>query len=138
MSLGALLAMSVLGFAEWTSDYSQALKTAKAQNKPVLADFTGSDWCGWCMKLDREVFSTSEFKSFADKNLVLLKVDFPRGHRLPASVTAQNEKLASRYGVRSFPTVLVLHPDGKVAGKLGYQPGGPRSFISAVEKTAQR
>ncbi len=137
--MGALLAMSVfVSAAPWLNDYSQALKTAKAQNKSVLADFTGSDWCSWCMKLDREVFSTSEFKTFADKNLVLLKVDFPRGHRLPASVSAQNEKLASRYGVRSFPTVLVLNSDGSVAGKLGYQPGGPRPYIASVEKAAKR
>jgi thioredoxin-related protein len=136
LTLGALLVMSAfVSAAEWLTDYGQALKLAKEQNKAVLMDFTGSDWCGWCMKLDREVFSTSEFQNFADKRLVLLKVDFPRRRALPADQTAHNDRLASRFGVQAFPTIIVLRPDGSKAGQLGYEPGGPRRFIASVEKS---
>jgi len=119
---------------EWLTDYAQALTTAKAQNKPVVMDFTGSDWCGWCIKLDREVFSAADFKTYAAKNLVLLKVDFPRRTALPAQEQAQNDKLAAQYGIQGFPTVVVLKPDGSKAGELGYLPGGPKAFIAALEK----
>ena len=135
LSLGAFIMMGAYAVAaEWFTDYNQALRTASEQKKPVLIDFTGSDWCMWCMKLDREVFATGEFKSFADKNLVLLKVDFPQRSPLPQAQAAKNEQLAGRYGVRGFPTVVVLRPDGTKAGTLGYQPGGPKAFIASVEK----
>lgn len=119
---------------EWLVNYAQALSTAKAQNKSVLIDFTGSDWCSWCMKLDREVFNKEEFKTYAAKRLVLLKADFPRRKALPAQERAQNEQLAIQYGVQGFPTVIVLKPDGSKAGELGYMPGGPKAFIAELEK----
>ena len=130
-------ALSLCSFAtadEWLTDYAKALLQAKAQNKPVLIDFTGSDWCGWCMKLDREVFSLEEFKSYAAEKLVLLKIDFPRRKALPAAETAQNEKLSSQFRIEGFPTIVVLKPDGTRAGQLNYMPGGPKVFISALEK----
>jgi thioredoxin-related protein len=120
--------------AEWLTDYKQAQEEAKARNKLVLLNFTGSDWCGWCIKLDREVFSTPEFKDYASKNLVLLEADFPHGKPQPATVRKQNEELAMRYQVIGFPTILVLNGDGKVVGELGYTPGGPSAFIAELEK----
>lgn len=135
LTLTAILSLSAFASAEeWLTDYAKALSQAKAQNKPVLMDFTGSDWCGWCMKLDREVFSVQQFKSYADQKLVLLKLDFPRRKMLPANEKQQNEKLASQFGIQGFPTVVVLRPDGTKAGELGYTPGGPQAFISALEK----
>ena len=135
LTAAALVSMGTWASAdEWLTDYAQALSTAKAQNKPVLIDFTGSDWCGWCMKLDREVFSKTEFKSYAAQKLILLKVDFPRSKPLPAKEQAQNQQLATQYGIQGFPTVVVLKPDGSKAGELGYQPGGPKAFIGALEK----
>jgi len=131
----AILSLGSFGFAdEWLTDYAKAIAQAKAQNKPVLVDFTGSDWCGWCIRLDREVFSLQDFKSYAAQKFILLKIDFPRSKALPAAEQAQNEKLASRYQVQGFPTVLVLNPNGSKAGELGYLPGGPQAFISALEK----
>jgi len=119
---------------EWLTDYAQARAAAKAQAKPVLIDFTGSDWCIWCMKLDREVFSKEEFKTYAAKRLILLKVDLPERKALPARQQAQNEQLVAQYGVQGFPTLIVLKPDGSKAGELGYTPGGPKAFIAELEK----
>jgi thioredoxin-related protein len=84
--------------------------------------------------LDREVFSTPEFKDYASKNLVLLEADFPHAKPQPASVRKQNEELAMRYQVIGFPTILVLNGEGKVVGELGYTPGGPGAFIAELEK----
>jgi protein disulfide-isomerase len=139
LSLAALLTLGSLASAdEWLTDYAKALAQAKAQNKPVLIDFTGSDWCGWCIKLDKEVFSLEDFKSYAAQKLVLLKVDFPRRKALPAEESAQNQKLASQFKIQGYPTIIVLKPDGSKAGELGYMPGGPKAFISALEKVAPK
>jgi len=135
LALAALVSMGTWASAdEWLVDYAQALTTAKAQAKPVLIDFTGSDWCSWCMKLDQEVFSKEEFKTYAAKKLILLKADFPRRKALPAQQQAQNEQLATKYGIQGFPTVIVLKPDGSKVGELGYTPGGPKAFIAELEK----
>lgn len=135
LTLAVLVSIGTWASAdEWLTDYAQALTTAKAQSKPVLIDFTGSDWCGWCIKLDREVFSKEEFKNYAAQKLILLKVDFPRRKALPAREQAQNEQLATQYGIQGFPTVVVLKPNGSKAGELGYMPGGPKAFIAEIEK----
>jgi protein disulfide-isomerase len=139
LTAAAILTLGSFASAdEWFTDYAKALLQAKAQNKPVLIDFTGSDWCGWCMKLDKEVFSMDDFKAYAAQKLVLLKIDFPRRKELPAPEKAQNEKLASQFSVRGFPTVIVLKSDGSKAGELGYTPGGPKAFISQLEKVIPR
>ncbi len=120
--------------AEWLTDYKKAQEAAKASNKLVLVNFTGSDWCGWCIKLDREVFSTPQFKEYASKNLVLMEADFPRAKLQSVSVKKQNEELAMQYQVIGFPTIVVLNGVGKVVGELGYTPGGPSAFIAELEK----
>src|SRR5204863_4150547 len=83
----------------WLTSLEQAQKEAQAKNRLLLMDFTGSDWCGWCIMLDKEVFSKPEFKDYASKNLVLLELDFPRSKKMPPEVIAQNEKLAVKYGI---------------------------------------
>lgn len=132
----ALLTSSV--FAEgkpgWLTDYKQAQESAKSGKKLLLLDFTGSDWCGWCIKLDKEVFSKPEFKEYASKNLVLMEVDFPRTKQLSATEQSQNEQLAQQHGIQGFPTIVVLNSDGKKVGEIGYTPGGPSAFIAELEK----
>ena len=118
----------------WLTSYAQAQKEAQAQHKLLLMDFTGSDWCGWCIMLDKEVFSKPEFKDYANKNLVLLELDFPRSKRMPPEITAQNERLMMKYGIQGFPTVVVFDSEGKPLGALGYQQGGPQAFIAELEK----
>jgi len=118
----------------WLTSLDQAQKEAQTKNRLLLMDFTGSDWCGWCIMLDKEVFSKPEFKEYANKNLVLLELDFPRMKKMPPEVTAQNEKLAIKYGIQGFPTVVVFDSNGKPLGALGYQAGGPQAFIAELEK----
>lgn len=118
----------------WLTNLDEAKKEAQAKNRLLLMDFTGSDWCGWCIMLDKEVFSKSEFKEYASKNLVLLELDFPRMKKMPPEITAQNEQLAVKYGIQGFPTVVVFDSTGKPLGALGYQAGGPQVFIAQLEK----
>jgi len=118
----------------WLTNYDQAQKEAQSKNRLLLMDFTGSDWCGWCIMLDKEVFSKPEFKEYANKNLVLLELDFPRMKKMPPETTAQNERLLMKYGIQGFPTVVVFDSSGKPLGALGYQAGGPQAFIAELER----
>lgn len=130
-----LLALGLSAVAsDWSSDYSKSMEQAKAEKKLMLLDFTGSDWCGWCIKLDKEVFSKPAFKDYAKKNLVLVEVDFPRNKHLAKKVKDQNDKLAAEHGIQGYPTIVVLNSDGKKIGELGYMEGGPDAFIAALEK----
>lgn len=118
----------------WTTDYASALRQARQEDSKVFLFFTGSDWCGWCKRLDREILVTDKFKAYAGKNLVLVKLDFPHGIPQDDSLKAQNEQLARQYQVSGFPTVIVLNSKGKQVGRMGYQPGGPGGFIDALKK----
>jgi len=118
----------------WLTDYNQALQTAKAQNRNVLMDFTGSDWCPYCIQMEKEVLSQPQFEDYASKNLVLLLVDFPQSKQLPQKVQDQNNMLQQRYGVEGFPTFLLVDPSGKVLQQyVGYLPGGPAAFIAMLQ-----
>jgi thioredoxin-related protein len=125
---------SVAAKTGWLTSYEQAQKEAQSKHRLLLMDFTGSDWCGWCIMLDKEVFSKPEFKEYAHKNLVLLELDFPRMKQMPPETVAQNERLAMKYGIQGFPTVVVFDSDGKPLGALGYEQGGPQVFIARLEK----
>lgn len=115
----ALLTSAALAKSGWGEDYEKALSQAKAEKKLVLLDFTGSDWCGWCMKLDSEVFSKGEFKSFAKKNLELVELDYPRGKRLSKKVQEQNADLKKKYGISGYPTIVLLDSTGKETKRWG-------------------
>lgn len=118
----------------WLTDYELAKKQATEENKTILMDFTGSDWCGWCIRLHEEVFSLPEFKDYAKENLVLLELDFPRGKRLPPDLVAQNEKLQEEFQVQGFPTILLLDGEGRPFGRTGYQAGGPTAYIEHLSE----
>ena len=118
----------------WLTNYDAAQTKAKSDNKLMLLDFTGSDWCGWCKRLNAEVFSKPQFQDYAAKNLVLVELDFPKAKPQSDEVKKQNMQLASQYQIEGFPTVIVLNPEGKKVGELGYMEGGPDAFIAALEK----
>ena len=120
--------------AGWITSYEQGQQEAKANNKLVLLDFTGSDWCGWCILLDREVFSKPQFKEYASKNLVLVEVDFPKMKPMSDAMRMQNIRLAQQYQIQGFPTIVVLNGDGQIIAELGYMQGGPDAFIAVLEK----
>jgi protein disulfide-isomerase len=117
----------------WQTDYDAALKQAAAENKYVLVDFSGSDWCGWCIKLDREVFSQKEFIDYAKDNLICVLLDFPRRKELPKAQKDANQALLDRYQVGGFPTVLILNPQGLVIKRGGYQPDGPAKYVEFIK-----
>jgi thioredoxin-related protein len=117
----------------WSDDYNAALATASKEHKNVLLDFTGSDWCGWCIRLKKETFDQPAFKEYADKNLILVEVDFPQGKSQSPEVKKQNNHLQEQYQVQGFPTLVLLDPQGKVIKQQsGYIPGGPKGFIDWV------
>lgn len=118
---------------EWLENYDQALKTAKELKRPVLINFTGSDWCSWCIKLHKEVFDKEAFKTYAKGNLVLLKLDFPRSLPQTPEVKAANEKKAKEYGVTGFPTIVLISSDGKEINRTGYQPGGAEAYVKHLQ-----
>ena len=118
----------------WLVGWDNAARTATTTSHPILADFTGSDWCGWCIKLRKEVFDTPEFILWAQKSVVLLEVDFPQQKKLPAAQAAENDNLAKKYAIEGYPTILLLDNKGTELGRLGYQDGGPGPWIAAAEK----
>ncbi len=130
-----VLGSTVFVHADWTTDYKAALTQAKAQNKLVLLDFTGSDWCGFCKLLDREVFSQKAFTDFADKNYIEVTVDFPQQKPLPDDLKQQNDTLGKEFNIDGYPTLIVVNPDGKELGRqVGYNPGsGPDAVISKLK-----
>lgn len=122
------------GHEGWLIDFEMAQAKAKAENKPLLLNFTGSDWCGWCIRLDEEVFSQSIFKDFAAASLVLVELDFPSNKAQSAETKAQNEALGEKYGIRGFPTILLLSPEGELLGRTGYQKGGAESYVMHLKE----
>ena len=130
-----LLAPLARAESGWLNDYKKAQEEAKASNKFLLLDFTGSDWCGWCKKFDKEILSQSEFQDYARENLVLLELDFPRAKPQSPELRKQNQELADQYQVQGFPTIVVLNGDGQKLWQYdGYFPDGPAAFIAQLEK----
>ena len=117
----------------WTTDLGKAIKTAEAEHKAVLVNFTGSDWCRWCFKLSDEVFSKDEFKEWADKNLILVKVDFPEHKEQTNETKMYNRSLAQKFGVEGFPTIIIINDKGKIVAKTGYREGGPIAYINHIK-----
>lgn len=120
--------------ATWTTGWGKASALATTAKKPILADFTGSDWCGWCIKLKEEVFNTPEFAAWAARSVVLLEVDFPMQSQLDPALAAENNTLARDHGIDAFPSILFLDASGAELGRLGYQAGGPEAWIAAADK----
>ncbi len=119
----------------WLTDYKKAQQEAKTGNKFLLLDFTGSDWCGWCKKFDREVLLQPEFKDYARDNLVIVELDFPRGKPQTPELRKQNLELAQQYEIVGFPTIVVLSADGQKLWRYdGYFPDGPAAFIAQLQK----
>ena len=124
---------------EWTQEFEAAKELAKEKNLPMFLNFTGSDWCGWCMLMDRQVFSTQDWKKYAKENLVLVTLDFPRGIKLPERIVEQNKALQTKFRVGGYPTYFLVSSDGeKTIGKLGAsQDANPKDFIGKVRAYLQ-
>ena len=118
----------------WSTDYTTSIAQAASQKKPVLLEFTGSDWCPPCMKQNKDVFEQPAFEEFAKNNLVLVKLDFPRSKPQSPEIKERNQQLAAQYQVQGFPTVILLNAEGKeLAREVGYKGGGVPGFIDWVK-----
>ena len=135
----AVLAATVLwqvnaAESTWLTDLPKAQAQAKAENKIVLMDFTGSDWCHWCIKFKKEVLDTAEFQAYAAKNVVLVELDYPNKKVQSADLKKANAALEHQYKVDGYPTLVVLDKDGKEIGRqVGFSEGGPKAFIAKLE-----
>lgn len=120
---------------EWLTDLPKAQAKAKEEKKIVLINFTGTDWCPFCVKLDKEVLKTKEFADFAKESAVLMIADFPRKTTQPAELKKANQALQKKYGVEGFPTLVVVDSEGKKLGEqVGYGGGGPKAVIAGLKK----
>lgn len=133
LAVVAAIVQSTCAEPQWETDFAKAKAIAAEKNVPILADFSGSDWCGWCIKLDKEVFSTQPFKQYAENNLVLLLVDMPRSKPQSETQKKQNGAMMERYDVQGFPTVILMDATGKELARTGYQRGGPAKYIEHVK-----
>lgn len=113
----------------WIQDFAKAKAQAKAEKKDLLIDFTGSDWCGWCIKLDKEVFSQAAFQASAPKSFILVKLDYPQNESLVTEdIRKQNAGLQTEYSIQGYPTILLTDAEGRVYAQTGYQEGGPEKY----------
>ena len=137
-ALLAALVTPLTDGAEWMTDFAAAKASAKAQNKDLLIDFTGSDWCGWCIRLKKEVFSKEAFKDEIHKHFVLVELDYPRKKKLPDALAAQNEKLKNEYAIRGYPTIFLTDADGRPYARTGYRRGGPEKYLEHLAQERKK
>lgn len=112
---------------------------ATAEKKPILLEFTGSDWCPPCQMMNKQVFSTETFQKFAASDLVFVKLDFPRSKPQSDEMKERNQGLAEQFNIEGFPTVILLSPEGKeLAREVGFMGGGPEKLIAWIQKAQKQ
>lgn len=135
--LGLVLAFPAA--AEWKTDFEAAKAAATKSGKVMVLDFTGSDWCVWCVRMKKDTLDKPEFTQYAAKNLVLVELDFPNDKPQTSAQKKANKALKDKYGVRGFPTFLIVDAAGKELGRVeGYLEGGPKAFITAIEEAKKK
>ena len=134
LSVGSGLADSL-----WMTDYEAAKALAKKEDKPIFINFTGTDWCGWCIKLEKEVFQKEEFKKYAKESLVLVEIDFPKKKEQSDELKAQNKKLDKEFKIEGYPTLFLLDAEGnKLSGDVGYREGGPEAYVKHLQELLKK
>ncbi len=133
--LALTVSLSTAAGDEWMTDFEAVKQKAAAENKDLLINFTGSDWCSWCIKLVDEVFKHDAFKKGVADNFVLVELDFPQDKsKLDESTQKQNEILQEKYSIQGFPTILLLDDQGRPYAQTGYQAGGPEKYLAHLDK----
>lgn len=148
-----ILLLSLTSFAiqaqeelTWYTDMAKASELSMKEKKPLMLFFTGSDWCGWCIRLQKEVFKTNEFTKWAKKNVILVELDFPRVTAQDEAIKQQNQQLQQIFQVRGYPTVWVVNPekteDKKInlsaLGSTGYVAGGPEKWLESANSIIKK
>jgi len=125
----------------WQTDMNKAMELSKKEKKPLLLFFTGSDWCGWCMRLQKEVMKTPEFTKWAADNVILVELDFPRSTPQSPEIKKQNMELQQTFAIQGYPTVWFVNAskkDGKInlekLGSTGYVAGGPSAWLAGANQ----
>ncbi|MBT3754863.1 MAG: thioredoxin family protein, partial [Candidatus Cloacimonetes bacterium] len=136
--ISACIAENPKGEAEdginWFTNLEEAQEIAKEKNIPIFIHFTGSDWCGWCWKLEEEVYSKPAFQDYVAENMVMVTIDFPRDIKQSEEVVAYNRDLATKFNIKGYPTVQLLNPDGTPIAQTGFQYGGPEKYIEHLKE----
>ena len=123
---------------KWLTNFAQAQEIAKKENKILFVDFSGSDWCGWCIRLHKEVLSQKAFLDYAKDNLVLVLIDFPSRKPQSPEEKRQNQALARQFGIQGYPTVLLISPEGKILARTGYRHGGAQAYVQYLKGVLKR
>lgn len=138
--MGAIFTLNSIEGAQsshinWMTNYDEAVKLSKSTSKPLVLFFTGSDWCGWCQKLEQESLDTPEFAQEAGDKFIFMKLDFPVNTTLPSQLATQNKQLQKKFNISGFPTLVILDSKQQTQiGKTGYRPGGGRAFAHHLQK----
>jgi len=122
------------GAKDWETNFKHALKKAKENSRYILLNFSGSDWCVYCKKLDKEVFNNKNFQDYARNNFVCVVLDFPYYKPQDQTLKDQNTALAGKYRVQGYPTIVILSPKGKLVQKTGYLSGGAKIYIEHLKE----
>ncbi len=117
----------------WLTDLDEGIKVAKAEKKAILVDFTGSDWCGWCIRLKKEVFDQKEFAA-ASKDFVLVELDYPQKKKQSPEEKAKNKALSEKFAIEGFPTIMLLDSAGEPFAQTGYEAGGPVKYLAHLKE----
>lgn len=129
------LAAAALGSDGWLVDFEKAKAQAAAEKKDLLLDFTGSDWCTWCIRLKKEVFDEEDFKNAAPSRFVLVELDFPQdSSKQPETVRKQNESLRDAFAIEGYPSIVLADASGKPYAQTGYQKGGVSAYLKHLDE----
>ena len=128
-----LSVVSLSAAEAWLTDLDEGIKLAKAEKKAILVDFTGSDWCGWCIRLKKEVFDQKEFAAVT-KDFVLVELDYPQKKKQSPEEKAKNQALAKKFSIEGFPTIMLLDSSGEPFAQTGYQAGGPVKYLAHLDE----
>lgn len=140
LALAATLLSLTLSAQNWSENYADAQALAKKEGKNIVLVFSGSDWCGPCIRLEREIWTAEGFSEMAAEDFVFYKADFPRRkvNKLSEELSAQNSELAEKYNLRgAFPLVVILTPEGEVLGKTGYKKLTPPEYLAVLKGFAK-
>lgn len=130
----------------WHTDMSKATELSLTEKKPLMLFFTGSDWCGWCIRLQNEVFKKEDFTKWANENVILVELDFPRRTPQDQAIKMQNHQMQQIFKVKGYPTVWIVNPEKKEDGTMnlnalgssGYVAGGPEKWLEAANSIIKK